>query len=266
MESLEEVLSGYGSRVRASVASLRQIRGALKALTKQNAAASAPAAAAATAAAAAEAAEAAAAADAASEASTAEIPPIEAAQLHVTTAFAACTLWFAYLKTQGLSTQSHPVSKDLARVQHYMLKVSRAIQQSERRPTELNSAAAGRFITYHTGTAKRRSPQGAPDSQLGAPEEPLKKRRKRRGAQGAPQTVKGDEEEERKQEDSTGTETQELQRHDTSRTLLVAAATTTAATAATATATATVAAATARTTMAATAPTTMYRIQSGRSR
>ena len=90
MESLEEVLSSYTAGLGVFEGGLRQIRGALRALTEapagETAAATATETATATAAATAAAAN--------GNESAAELPPLEAAQLHVATAFAACTLWF----------------------------------------------------------------------------------------------------------------------------------------------------------------------------
>ncbi|KAL8428925.1 hypothetical protein Efla_005713 [Eimeria flavescens] len=190
MESLEEVLSSYCSKMKASVASLQQIREAVKSIARQKAAAAAAANAAAAPAADAGAAAggaAAAAADAAEPAeASAEMPPLEAAQLHVTTAFAACTLWFAYLKTQGLSTQTHPVSKDLISV---LLAGARPAvhAEDERRPTTVDAAAAGRFIAHYTATVGRRKAFNSADLEEGIPQGPPKKRCRRRGPRGPPQ-------------------------------------------------------------------------------
>ncbi|XP_026192469.1 uncharacterized protein LOC34622465 [Cyclospora cayetanensis] len=151
MESLEETLTAYACRLEAFEGRLKQIREALQALSETTPTAPQEASA----------------ANSTQEA-VIELPPLEAAQLHVCTAFAACTLWFVYLKTQGLSTQCHPVTKDLARVQQYMHKVSRAIQEGEKRTQQVDVAAAGRMIAFHTANSKqdpRGTPQEAPKAQ-----------------------------------------------------------------------------------------------------
>ncbi|OEH80621.1 nuclear DNA-binding protein [Cyclospora cayetanensis] len=168
MESLEETLTAYSCRLEAFEGRLKQIREALQALSETTPTAPQEASA----------------ANSTQEA-VIELPPLEAAQLHVCTAFAACTLWFVYLKTQGLSTQCHPVTKDLARVQQYMHKVSRAIQEGEKRTQQVDVAAAGRMIAFHTANSKRESIQDSRDLNERTPEAPPKKRRKPKGASGS---------------------------------------------------------------------------------
>ena len=101
MESLEEVLCSYTAGLGAFEQQLQRIRGALRDMAEETAAAAAAAAAAASPPSArttlsTETPTTAAAATAARPAGgvAAELAPLEAAQLNVATAFAACTLWF----------------------------------------------------------------------------------------------------------------------------------------------------------------------------
>merc|ERR1712205_219242 len=53
----------------------------------------------------------------------AELPPLEAAKLHVVGAFAINTLFYIYLKTQGVSPADHPVKDEMERVKGYFKKI-----------------------------------------------------------------------------------------------------------------------------------------------
>lgn len=44
------------------------------------------------------------------------LPPLEVARVHLMVAYAVSTLFYMYLKTQGLSPASHPVREELERV------------------------------------------------------------------------------------------------------------------------------------------------------
>ncbi|CDI77657.1 hypothetical protein EAH_00025970 [Eimeria acervulina] len=162
MESLEEILADYSRCLGSLDCGLQQLRGALSGLAAR------PAAAAAAAAAATEEAPTGAAAAATEEANADEnahaaaLPPLEAAQLHVATAFAACSLCIpedAGFEPAGASRYKGP-------------RASAAIHaEGEQRPTAINVAASHRFITFHTnnkrGPHKRKG--GPPNGEGGAP-------------------------------------------------------------------------------------------------
>jgi len=77
-----------------------------------------------------------------------QLKPLERAELHVTLAAAANTLFRMYLKTQGVPLDAHPVNRELERVQMYLDKVERAKNTAGPRTAALNVDAANRFITH----------------------------------------------------------------------------------------------------------------------
>lgn len=76
--------------------------------------------------------------------------PLETARLNVTCAYTLNTLFFIYLKTQGISTSDHPVKQELERVRQYLKKVKGLTSQAEEQKANvrLNAEAAKRFITH----------------------------------------------------------------------------------------------------------------------
>ena len=84
----------------------------------------------------------------------ANLPPLEVARVHLMVAYTVNTLFYMYLKTQGVAAASHPVRDELERVKAYIRKVKEVSQandqrtEDEQRQVTLNAAAAQRFITH----------------------------------------------------------------------------------------------------------------------
>ena len=75
--------------------------------------------------------------------------PKEAAEVQLAMAYTVNALFFAYLKTQGIDPQSHPVKEELGRVKGYMKKLKEAVAETEAKTgsaLRLNKDAASRFI------------------------------------------------------------------------------------------------------------------------
>ena len=81
------------------------------------------------------------------------LSPLETARLNVTSAYALNTLYFIYLKTQGVVTSEHPVKQELERVRTYLKKAKSASGQAETHKAQarLNTDAAKRFIAHALG-------------------------------------------------------------------------------------------------------------------
>lgn len=95
------------------------------------------------------------------------LSPLESARMHLMAAYTVNTLFYMYLKTQGISASEHPVRNELERVKGYIRKVKEASQAAEKASVEekrqltLNSSAAHRFITHALGGADEgAAPQG----------------------------------------------------------------------------------------------------------
>mmetsp|Transcript_8691 Transcript_8691/g.23930 ORF Transcript_8691/g.23930 Transcript_8691/m.23930 type:complete len:181 (-) Transcript_8691:140-682(-) len=78
------------------------------------------------------------------------LSPVEVARMNVTMAYTLNTLFYMYLKTQGVPTADHPVKHELERVRHYIKKVKGVVAESEKKKEQLrlNVDAAKRFITH----------------------------------------------------------------------------------------------------------------------
>ena len=68
----------------------------------------------------------------------------EIARLNVVLSFTMSSLFYMFLKTQGASTASHPVKKELARIQEYIKKLKTA--SDRHRQTKSNEAAAAKLL------------------------------------------------------------------------------------------------------------------------
>ena len=55
-----------------------------------------------------------------------QLPPLDAARLHITLAYASNALFYMYLKTQGVPTSDHPVKDELRRIREYMGRLAKA--------------------------------------------------------------------------------------------------------------------------------------------
>ena len=83
--------------------------------------------------------------------------PIAAAKLSVGCSYALSSLFYMYLKTQGISPNGHIVKDDLDRVKQYMLKiqvVEKAAAESAPK-LRINRDAAKRIVSGVVGTKKR---------------------------------------------------------------------------------------------------------------
>jgi exosome complex protein LRP1 len=94
---------------------------------------------------------------------TSGMSPLEVSRLNVTCAYTLNTLFFIYLKTQGLPTSDHPVKQELDRVRQYLKKVKGVSNQAaeQKANVRLNAEAARRFITHAL------SDPGAPSTPAG---------------------------------------------------------------------------------------------------
>ncbi|KAJ1625199.1 hypothetical protein T492DRAFT_1041463 [Pavlovales sp. CCMP2436] len=88
--------------------------------------------------------------------------PLDVARLNVTSAYTLNTLFFIYMKTQGLPTADHPVKQELDRVRKHLQKVKTVAGQVEeqRSNSRLNTDAAKRFILSALAPSE---PSGADD-------------------------------------------------------------------------------------------------------
>eukprot|EP00656_Telonema_subtile_P041170 TRINITY_DN46298_c0_g1_i1.p1 TRINITY_DN46298_c0_g1~~TRINITY_DN46298_c0_g1_i1.p1 ORF type:complete len:194 (+),score=57.95 TRINITY_DN46298_c0_g1_i1:143-724(+) len=84
---------------------------------------------------------------------SAGLPPLESAKLQVVGAFAINTLFYIFLKTQGVDPSDHPVKQELDRVKSYFKKIREASAPAARdtQNTQLNVGAASRFIAAALG-------------------------------------------------------------------------------------------------------------------
>ena len=97
------------------------------------------------------------------------LAPIEHAKLCATVAYSISSLFYMFLQTQGVAPATHPIAKDLARVQSYFAKIQAA--ETGAAPTtaaaaggdgagaapttRIDKAAAGRFVNAHLKSKKR---------------------------------------------------------------------------------------------------------------
>mmetsp|Transcript_35679 Transcript_35679/g.71530 ORF Transcript_35679/g.71530 Transcript_35679/m.71530 type:complete len:122 (-) Transcript_35679:1664-2029(-) len=80
----------------------------------------------------------------------AKLDPGSKAKLTLMIAYAADSLFFMYLKTQGIATEDHPITEELTRIRTYMGKLKSVAAKEngteERAKLKLNKEAAARFI------------------------------------------------------------------------------------------------------------------------
>jgi len=87
-----------------------------------------------------------------------DIEPIQAAKLQTVIAYVVYDLIFIYLKTKGINPKSHPVISELDRVKQYFTKIQNA-ENPPKRATELDKAAASRFIKHAISEAQSQQVQ-----------------------------------------------------------------------------------------------------------
>merc|ERR1712166_1508243 len=111
------------------------------------------------------------------------LPPLEAAKLNVVGAYAINTLFYIFLKTQGVDPTKHPVKAELERVKTYFKKIRETAQgatTTDASNVQLNVGAANRFIAAALGpegSELRKQAEGAP-AEAAPAEKSSKKKRK----------------------------------------------------------------------------------------
>jgi len=81
--------------------------------------------------------------------------PLENAKLNAAMAYATYSLFYMYMKVQGLDTESHPVSRELNRVKEYFHKLAE-ITDSQKGPSiRVNQEAAKRVVAAGTGQQRK---------------------------------------------------------------------------------------------------------------
>ncbi|KAJ2084146.1 hypothetical protein H4R24_000219 [Coemansia sp. RSA 988] len=78
-----------------------------------------------------------------------KLTPIQRCELEALVAYAINTLYWVYLKVNGVPPKEHPVMSELQRVQRYIEKINRVKKggsKKESRAMRVNADAAGRFI------------------------------------------------------------------------------------------------------------------------
>eukprot|EP00743_Colponemidia_sp_Colp-15_P005202 GILK01005597.1.p1 GENE.GILK01005597.1~~GILK01005597.1.p1 ORF type:complete len:145 (+),score=27.61 GILK01005597.1:46-435(+) len=83
---------------------------------------------------------------------SAKLSPLESAKLNVMLAYGMDTLFYLYLKTQGVSPLEHPIKGELDRVKSYMKKVKEA---SDAMDPQNPSTTKGPTIKVNSEAAKR---------------------------------------------------------------------------------------------------------------
>jgi len=74
------------------------------------------------------------------------LSPLEKAKLSIIVAYAINTLFYSYLKTQGISPQDHPVKKELERIKLYIKKLQNVTELQKGPKSRIDREAADRFI------------------------------------------------------------------------------------------------------------------------
>lgn len=86
------------------------------------------------------------------------LSPLEVARMHLMVSYTINTLFYVYLKTQGLPTASHPVLEELERVKAYIRKVKEVSQAQAQARGAAPEAAAQRFISDALAGTSGRAP------------------------------------------------------------------------------------------------------------
>ncbi|KAJ2770315.1 hypothetical protein IWQ56_002210 [Coemansia nantahalensis] len=82
---------------------------------------------------------------------------IQRCELEALVAYSIHTLFWIYLKVNGVPPKAHPVMTELQRVQRYMEKINRAkgAGAPEQRAVKVDADAADRFIRSALGAPKK---------------------------------------------------------------------------------------------------------------
>jgi exosome complex protein LRP1 len=78
------------------------------------------------------------------EEAVADLDEEEVARLNIVLSFAMTSLFYIFLRTQGISTANHPVKKELARVQAYIGKLKSASEAHKQ--IKSNAEAASKLL------------------------------------------------------------------------------------------------------------------------
>jgi exosome complex protein LRP1 len=78
---------------------------------------------------------------------------LESCELNCSLAYAATSLFFMYLRTQGVDPTSHPVHQEIDRVQSYMKKLRSAVdaEKEDGQRLRVDSEAATRIVRASLG-------------------------------------------------------------------------------------------------------------------
>ena len=76
----------------------------------------------------------------------AQVSPIEGAKLNIALSYGLSALYYAFLKTKGISPKDHPVKKELQRVQAYMGKMKAFEAKHDKPKTVIDVPASERMI------------------------------------------------------------------------------------------------------------------------
>ncbi|KAJ1743348.1 hypothetical protein LPJ78_001350 [Coemansia sp. RSA 989] len=82
-----------------------------------------------------------------------KLTPIQRCELEALVVYSIDTLFWIYLKVNGVPPKEHPIMKELQRVQRYIEKINKAKAQ-DLRTTKVDAEAAGRFIRNAVESSK----------------------------------------------------------------------------------------------------------------
>ncbi|KAI9142989.1 Sas10/Utp3/C1D family-domain-containing protein [Paraphysoderma sedebokerense] len=72
---------------------------------------------------------------------------LDKAKCEVMLAYTIGSLFYVYLKTQGIPTKDHQIMKEMGRIQSYFKKI-KTVEGSDKAKMRLEKEAAGRFIKH----------------------------------------------------------------------------------------------------------------------
>ncbi|KAJ1677085.1 hypothetical protein EV182_006912 [Spiromyces aspiralis] len=84
----------------------------------------------------------------------AKLDPLERCKLQAFIAYSINTLFFIYMKLNGVPPRCHRVMSELQRVQRYIAKISK-VEQVNTRKLKLDKEAAARFVKHGTSNTDK---------------------------------------------------------------------------------------------------------------
>jgi len=84
-----------------------------------------------------------------------KLNPTERCKLHVLLAYTISSLFYVYLKAQGVSPKEHPVIAELERIKGYMERINKLEQKSPIKSMQVDPAAAKRFVKHALASASK---------------------------------------------------------------------------------------------------------------